>query len=133
MNIFFRTPVIVCIAVLPALLCASGSHAGELPGAIPGNEEEIYGTDAARAKLFDQQSKDREDNLTALRSIRDNKHTKPAMKQFAVLAIDAMMGSRDIPSYLIDPMIRAEERNRDKTIQAFKKELEEHRQKEQSK
>ena len=46
MNIFFRTPVIVCIAVLPALLCASGSHAGELPGAIPGNEEEIYGTDA---------------------------------------------------------------------------------------
>ena len=79
--------------------------------------------DAARAKLFEQQMKDREDNLTALRSIRDNKHTKPAMKQFAVLAIDAMMGSRDIPSYLIDPMIRAEERNRDKVIQAFKREL----------
>lgn len=29
MNIFFRTPVILCIAVLPALLCAPCSDAGE--------------------------------------------------------------------------------------------------------
>ena len=79
--------------------------------------------DKWKAEMWAQQEKDRAANMEALRSIRDDRRTPPALRKFAILALDDAMGLNCIPYYLVEPLRDAARRSDKKNIDEFREML----------